>query len=548
MKSGTGAKGKGGINYGTGLYDPEQSSRILENMQAFKNQREGASRNMMSPLDQHLQGAIAYGTGNPDDILNIQKQSQENAKSAFDMQLQIEQFKAGQARQAAFNKFQENFIKDQLQKKANAANGGGGGDGIDENYLPGSVLNALGGTNNFEDWAKIINKHAEIMDTARAGNVYNIEWNKNVILGLKGADGKYHNHQMTLKDAQPYLRGEGTIILDPTSGQQLDANGKPTISPNTSAPSNRPAIPKFTPDPSLVPKSRAQYKEGGSVQHYADGNSVFADVPPTLVADATPTIPVTAKRIKTPDSYPISPEEVQKINDITNTVETTGGNEREKKDAEVVKKLEESLDQIHTIKPLVKEYQKFVDEKPHLFGPITSHPILNAVVPFLEGLPGIKNYPDNPEEHPSHGFDLRQALTNAEIAGPDLAIRKRADSLATLLGISYAKVNFPGRMTNIELQQQQKGKGLKIDDPALSNQLSINSINHDVNRVLGVGNAWQHFKDQEQKLGHRPTWSNFESTDAYGYWRDLPSPNELPTNKSKEYKTDNGHVVKKIGN
>jgi len=557
MKSGTGtgAKGKGGINYGTGLYDPEQSARILENMQAFKNQREGSSGNMMSPLDQHLQSAIAYGTGNPEDILNIQKQSQDNAKSAFDMQMQIEQFKAGQAQQAAFNKMKDKFLTG-----ANAPSGAEGSanlGGISNIYtLPTEIQNALAGAQTKAEWDKIYNEYAKDVNVERAKNFYNIDWNKPILLGFgKGVNST--TKQMSLRDAQKYLHQPDVTIMDPSTGQQLDATGKPAVSSNTSI-RNKPAAPKFTPDPSLVPKARTEYKEGGRVQHYADGNSVFADVPPTLVADASnivriPAAPVVnvspnpSKVVTRPapiESYPTAPEEIAKNRDIRNTIETTGGNEREKEDMLDIKDLQSRAAQAKNALDDVQRYEQYLDKHPNIFAPITSHPILKDVVPFLEALPGIKK----PGSEAGHGWDLRNAITNTELDEKELGYRNNADALATQLGIAYAKLNFPGRMTNMELGQQQKAKGLSVDDPTTSNQLAINLIKHEAAKNLGLANAWQKFYEQEAKMGIRPTWTNFKSTDAYSHWKSLsPGKESLGDNPQNTIKTNAGHTVQKVG-
>ena len=559
MKSG--AKGKGGINYGTGLYDPEQSARILENMQAFKNQREGSSGNMMSPLDQHLQAAIAYGTGNPDDILNIQKQSQLNAKDALDMQMQIEQFKASQANQAAFNKWRS---QNKSLTGANAPSGAEGSanlGGISNNYPPPpEIQNALDNTQTKAEYDKIYNEYAKDVNVERAKNFYNIEWNKPILLGFgKGVNST--TKQMSLRDAQKYLNQPNVTIMDPSTGQQLDPTGKPIVSSNALI-HNKPAAPKFVPDPSLVPKVRTEYKEGGRVQHYADGNSVFADVPPIEVADAsnnvripaapvvnvTPNPPKVVTRPAPIENYPTAPEEIAKNRDIRNTIETTGGNEREKEDMLDIKDLQSRAAQAKNALDDVQRYEQYLDKHPNIFAPITSHPILKDVVPFLEALPGVGFVPGGKGTEGGHGWDLRNAITQTQLNEKELGYRTNADALATQLGIAYAKLNFPGRMTNMELGQQQKAKGLSVDDPTTSNQLAINLIKHEAAKNLGLANAWQKFYEQEAKMGIRPTWTNFKSTDAYGHWKNLSPPKELlGDNPQNAIKTNAGHTVQKVG-
>ena len=127
-----GAPGKGGINYGTGTYDPEQSSSILAEMKRFRDERDPNSD--ANSWNNHLNQAMIAGINNrhgdaTTQMLNWQKNLDERSKNSFDMFMKMEEFKAGQRNQAIFNKNKEDFIKSQLEKKANAANGGGGGNG-----------------------------------------------------------------------------------------------------------------------------------------------------------------------------------------------------------------------------------------------------------------------------------------------------------------------------------------------------------------------------------------------------------------------------------
>ena len=542
-------------------------------MQDFRNQRAPDSPEALE--DYHRNLAMIAGINNRQGNasrawLDYQKSLEDKAKSTFDMGMKIEEFKAAQENQRQFNAFKEKFL-------SGAGTGTGGTDGNGESgsmsdiySMPPQTREALANTTNKAEWDKIFNKYQEDINAERAKRFYNIEWDKPVALGI-GNDVRI----MTLRAAQSFLSGEKgkqvTSIKDPATGQNLDPNtGKPvpSSSPKTPHPGTKPPANKNDIDPSLVPRARPVYKEGGHVKHFAKGSttgelamadipaqsdSVFADVAPILVADAsnaTPTIPVTAKRLPQASDFPLAPEQVHKTRDIANTIETTGGQEREKEDQAIIKKLEEGETQARKAKDLVNRYQDYLDKKPYLFGPIKSNPILNAVVPVLEGIPGVKKYSDKPSEHESTGLDLRQALTNAEITNPeDIGDRDNASSLATLLGIAYAKVNFPGRMTNIELQQQQKGKGLNVDDTPTSNQHAINLIKHESDRMIGVAESWRKFKTQEEKLGHRPTWSNFELTDAYDHWNNMETPPEAigKKNVNPTITTPNGNTVTKVG-
>lgn len=532
------------------------SDQILKKMQEYLDQRNSP----MAKLQGNLQDAIAAADWNSPStaLYNRQQQKNEEAKNAFDMQMQIEQFKASQANQAAFNKMKDKFLTG-----ANAPSGAEGSanlGGISNIYtLPTEIQNALAGAQTKAEWDKIYNEYAKDVNVERAKNFYNIEWNKPILLGFgKGVNST--TKQMSLRDAQKYLNQPDVTIMDPSTGQQLDPTGKPIVSSNAPI-HNKPAAPKFVPDPSLVPKARTEYKEGGRVQHYADGNSVFADVPPIEVADAsnnvripaapvvnvTPNPPKVVTRPAPIENYPTAPEEIAKNRDIKNTIETTGGNEREKEDMLDIKDLEARTTQAQSALDDVQRYEQFLNKHPNIFAPITSHPVLQKVVPFLEGLPGVGFVPGSKGEG-GHGWDLRDAITNAQLGEKDIAYRKNADALATQLGIAYAKLNFPGRMTNMELSQQQRAKGLSVDDPTTSNQLAINLIKHEAAKNLGLANAWQKFYEQEAKMGIRPTWTNFKSTDAYGHWKHLSPPKELlGDNPQNEFKTNNGNTVKKVG-
>ena len=132
---------------------------------------------------------------------------------------------------------------------------------------------------------KIFNKYQEDINAERAKRFYNIEWDKPVALGI-GNDVRI----MTLRAAQSFLSGEKgkqvTSIKDPATGQNLDPNtGKPvpSSSPKTPHPGTKPPANKNDIDPSLVPRARPVYKEGGHVKHFANGNTTgeltMADIP-----------------------------------------------------------------------------------------------------------------------------------------------------------------------------------------------------------------------------------------------------------------------------
>ena len=93
-------KGPGGAKLGTGYYDPEQSSQILQELEKEKAIR----ANIMSPQEEASYKAAAYGQTYPGgqgltDLSNLYQRKQEAAKNAFDMQMQIENFKASQRAQ-----------------------------------------------------------------------------------------------------------------------------------------------------------------------------------------------------------------------------------------------------------------------------------------------------------------------------------------------------------------------------------------------------------------------------------------------------------------
>lgn len=89
----TKSTGKGALNYGTLALTPETSSTILQKMQDEYDRR--TNKGFLNQLNRDLQEATAWSYG-PEALLNLQKQREEEAKNAFDMQLQIQQFKAAQ--------------------------------------------------------------------------------------------------------------------------------------------------------------------------------------------------------------------------------------------------------------------------------------------------------------------------------------------------------------------------------------------------------------------------------------------------------------------
>ena len=528
------------------VVDQSSSDQIYKNLQDQYNLRNNEFTDWQNRMQAARAAAIPNLHGEASNAqLALRQQQEAERKDRLAMLVDMMAMKGSQAQQNQLRTALEKSMLPDTSIGAGATGATGAGAGTSQTgyvipgYIQKQILD-LANAGDVDAAIKLRDEYQKPAEKARAENIYSIERQKPVLLGIGG-----HNRMMTLEEAQPYLRGErGTevTITDPQTGQQLDANGKPKVSP-----SRKPAAPKYEPDPSLIPKARSSYKEGGAVQNFADGNSVFSNTDPILVADAsTPIVPVTAKRIPRPENYPVAPEEVQKLNDIKNAIETTGGNEREKEDALDIKDLEAREKQAINTLTDVTRYKNYLDTKPHIFGPVKGNPILNKIVPVLEGVPGIKN-PDNEK---SHGLDLRAMLTNAVIPSEDVGDRLNADALATQLGIAYAKLNFPGRMTNMELGQQQRAKGLSVDDPTQSNQHAINLIEHEANKTLGLADAWKRFKIQEEKMNpsHRPTWSNFQLTDAYDHWKKLEPPKEnIGILKNNSFVTDKNHVVTKVG-
>ena len=161
-----GAKGVSGINYGTMAYDPQQSTKVLSELERYKNERA-----QMSPFDEHLQRAIAYGATYPggqgiSQLKSIQEQKQADQKAAFDMQMEIENFKAAQRQQEIFNNMKNQYF---LSGGAGAGAGSAGGYGTAQQNavianMPLEVRNALATTQNKAEWDKIFNLHADVVD------------------------------------------------------------------------------------------------------------------------------------------------------------------------------------------------------------------------------------------------------------------------------------------------------------------------------------------------------------------------------------------------
>jgi Transglycosylase SLT domain len=202
--------GKGGINYGMIAYDPEQSSRVLTELEKYRD-----SRAQMSPWDEHLQKAIAYGATYPggqgiSQLKTIQDQKQADQKAAFDMQMEIENFKAAQRQQQIFN-----------QMKMQSLFGGAGGTGgagagtsnVSTMAMPLEIRNALLNTRSKEEWDKIYNAYAEDINkfqqnpaAYKQDDFYNRE---------TGKKEKYTPWQ--IQHGQPQIDAERSQIGDPNA-------------------------------------------------------------------------------------------------------------------------------------------------------------------------------------------------------------------------------------------------------------------------------------------------------------------------------------------
>lgn len=157
-----GAKGSGGINYGTIAYDPEQSSKVLSELERYKNQRA-----QMSPFDEGLQKSIAYGATYPggqgiNQLKTIQDQKLADQKAAFEMQMEIENFKAALRQQELFNKMRQDILGGR-GTGAGTGNvvGAGGTQNTSSNVMPLEIRNALANARNKEEFDKIYNAYAE---------------------------------------------------------------------------------------------------------------------------------------------------------------------------------------------------------------------------------------------------------------------------------------------------------------------------------------------------------------------------------------------------
>lgn len=157
-----GAKGTSGINYGTMAYDPAQSSKVLSELERYKNQRA-----QLSPFDEHLQRSIAYGQTYPggqgiNQLKLIQDQKQADQKAAFDMQMEIENFKAALRQQELFNDMKNRML---FGGTGNVGTVGTGGQGSTQNAMinsmPLEIRNALATARSKEEWDKIYNAYAE---------------------------------------------------------------------------------------------------------------------------------------------------------------------------------------------------------------------------------------------------------------------------------------------------------------------------------------------------------------------------------------------------
>jgi len=157
------AKGTSGINYGTMAYDPAQSTKVLSELERYKNERA-----KLSPFDERLQRSIAYGQTYPggqgiNQLKLIQDQKQADQKAAFDMQMEIENFKAAQRQQELFNDMKNRVLFG--GGTGNVGTVGSSGQGSTQNAainsMPLEIRNALATARSKEEWDKIYNAYAE---------------------------------------------------------------------------------------------------------------------------------------------------------------------------------------------------------------------------------------------------------------------------------------------------------------------------------------------------------------------------------------------------
>ena len=275
------AGGKGGINYGTIAYDPEQSSRVLSELEKYKNQR-----TQMSPWDEGLQKAIAYGATYPggegvNQLKTIQDQKQADQKAAFDMQMEIENFKAAQRAQQILNNRKDQLPFGSISSVGSAGNATMGNTAATTS-MPLEIRNALLNTRSLEDYDKIYNAYAEDINKFQqnpAAYKQDDFYNRDT-----GKKEKYTPWQ--IQHGQPQIDAERSQIGDPNANVPLSQkspkfNNIAAISDAVlgqessygKADTSKPGIQGAVGPGQILPSTFAQYQKEGVIPKDWDVNN-----------------------------------------------------------------------------------------------------------------------------------------------------------------------------------------------------------------------------------------------------------------------------------
>jgi len=231
--------GKGSLgNLGTLAYDPAQSSKVLQQMQDFQATRNPKSHEMFD--DDKLQKAIAYGKtylgGNGlAELRAIQNNRQQQELNSFNMQMQIEEFKAAQQQQALFNANKTNFFQNMNKGFTGEGNVGPGGmTSAHFNQMPIETQMALMNARNQEEWNKVFNPYQETI--------------------VKGQQ-QWINNPDTYKQVDHYDPRNGGSIekVSPQNLRKGDYHGGPN---DPTAVNPQPAANQIPRDPNYIPPTQ----------------------------------------------------------------------------------------------------------------------------------------------------------------------------------------------------------------------------------------------------------------------------------------------------
>ena len=561
------------------VVDQSSSDQIYKNLQDQYNLRNSEFADWQNRMMAARAAAIPNLHGESSNAqLALRQQQETERKDRLAMLMDMAAMKGSQA--------QQNLLRTSLAGSMISNTGAGvsgtGGAGTSQtgyaipDYIQKQILD-LANAGDVDAAIKLRDEYQKPAEKSRAENIYNIEWDKKIVAGIRQPDGSIKNQLVSLRELNEIQKQSPDKVQytkDPSNNTQIEnpvgsgSAAKKTAPPPVSHPEfepiqkTAPATPtQFNPNapaPSVKPIAPVtpQSSAAPPPANLAQNTSVFANVKPIMTADASGRVPIGHVDIPPPPSanapkaaapvqqlalntanLPMAPEAVQKEANVPLDIATTRGNEAAKADeadtAQLIKDSKQAQDMLRDL----DAYQQHLTKHSHVFGVAQANPITSTIASAENVIPG--NW---------HG--ISNIIADAELRDPvDKQNLVDARGLANKIGITFSKANFPGRMTNMELGQSQIAKGLDVNSGVVSNQLALNRAKFAAEQTVKLKDTWDAYKywmekDPNNKHHEVASYATFTNTPAYHQIVDAKFPKQEDT--FTPIKTSKGHTVEKV--